>query len=402
MVAFLPANASAEDQPSPGGLPGALQLEALTASVFPGPSVSTPSGSAEDSPSAESQQTKGDDDPAEGDVSAAAATAVDDSYTVRVGESTLLSPKVTANDSGVSESTHVEGSNADHGTVTSDQDAFDFTYTPDAGYTGPDSFEYAIFEDSGEQISNVATVTITVTDDLIARDDAYTVAQDSGPTTLSPPISDNDSYLEDGKTYNYVQVTDPAHGTYDATYPATYTPDAGFSGTDTFTYRIDEIGSDKKSNVATVTITVTPTDDGEGNGDGEDDLVSVESNCSGDVEFTNTSDIGLEVVYGDLPSDVDGDFVLAPGDTESISSERSRLEFRAEGPGDEFEEGTIHLEDCSSGDEDDDDDDSGNKSSKGVSLPDTGGTASARLLLIAMLSSIGGLFLIANTRSRRA
>jgi hypothetical protein len=368
-----------------------------------------------------------------------------------------------------------------------------FIYTPNTGFNGTDSFTYTATGASGT--SAPATVTITVGSGLIARADAYTVAKDSGATTLSPAVLDNDSYLEDGKTFNFVLVSEPAHGTFDETFPATYTPDPGFSGTDTFTYRIDEIGSDKKSNVATVTITVTPaeeitepianddaytveqdsgetvldphpagndelpnayvvrptsqpshgtlstgdtytytpdpgfsgtdtftyqvvdcctepspktsgtatvtitvtpTDGGEGNGAGEDDLVSIDANCSGDIEFTNISDLGLEVVYGNLPGDVDGDFVLAPEDTEKINTGRSKLEFRAEGPGDEFEEGTITLDECSTGDEDDDDDDGG----KGGTLPDTGGTFSARLLLIAMLSSIGGLFLVANTRRR--
>ena len=146
----------------------------------------------------------------------------------------------------------------------------------------------------------------------------------------------------------------------------------------------------------------------DGRGKGEDDLLDIETNCSGDIWFTNISDIGLEVVYGDLPSDVDGDFVIAPGDTEEVSTDREALEYRADGPGDETQEGTVRF--YCSGDDDDDDDDDGDDDDgdgddgddgdddEGGDLPDTGGSLNAKLLFLAMLSSIGGLFLIARTR----
>ena len=46
-----------------------------------------------------------------------------------------------------------------HGTLTLNAEG-DFTYTPTAGYSGPDSFTYVV--DDGIATSNVATVTITV------------------------------------------------------------------------------------------------------------------------------------------------------------------------------------------------------------------------------------------------
>src|SRR5262249_10203045 len=56
-------------------------------------------------------------------------------------------------------------------------------------------------------------------------------------------------------------VSGPSHGTLsfkgDGTF--TYTPDANFNGTDSFTYRTNDGRAD--SNVATVTINVTPVND---------------------------------------------------------------------------------------------------------------------------------------------
>ena len=46
-----------------------------------------------------------------------------------------------------------------HGTLTFSA-AGDFIYTPDTGYSGPDSFTY--FADNGVAGSNIATVSITV------------------------------------------------------------------------------------------------------------------------------------------------------------------------------------------------------------------------------------------------
>ena len=54
-----------------------------------------------------------------------------------------------------------------------------------------------------------------------------------------------------------ISVAAPTHGTLDNFDDSgggfTYTPDPGFTGTDTFTYRLEDV----ESNTATVTITVT-------------------------------------------------------------------------------------------------------------------------------------------------
>ncbi len=58
-----------------------------------------------------------------------------------------------------------------------------------------------------------------------------------------------------------IKVSDPANGTLvlNADGSFTYTPDADFNGTDTFTYKANDGYDD--SNVATVTITVTEIKD---------------------------------------------------------------------------------------------------------------------------------------------
>ena len=333
-------------------------------------------------------------------------TAVDDAYTVAQDSgATVLAPDINENDTkspflGVN-----VASDPAHGAY----DTITGEYTPDAGYSGTDTFTYYFLYQEGNAFptSNTATVTITVTPatagELIAADDTYTVQQDSEQNVFTVQSNDSNPAAARLRT-----PSDPQHGTVamrDGPNEAyLYTPDPGFHGTDTFTYTFQYLNDENQtSNTATVTINVTPKNGGAGS---EDDLLDIETNCSGDVWFTNTSDIGLEVVYGDLPSDVDGDFVIAPGNTEKISTDREELEYRADGPSDETEEGTaqFHCSDDDSDEGDGDDDEDGDEDGddrdddESSGLPDTGGTMSARLLLLAMLSSIGGLFLMARTR----
>src|SRR5690606_23671281 len=135
-----------------------------------------------------------------------------------------------------------------------------FTYTPDGGFFGTDSFTY--YANDGTDNSNVATVTITVNqvgggnNAPVAMDDAYMT--DEGVTLNVLPadgVLDNDTDA-DGDTLTAVLGTGASNGTLtlnpDGSF--TYTPDGGFFGTDSFTYYAND-GTDN-SNIATVTITV--------------------------------------------------------------------------------------------------------------------------------------------------
>ena len=130
------------------------------------------------------------------------------------------------------------------------------TYTPVANYNGPDSFTFRV--NDGTADSNVATVSITVTpvnDAPSAANDSYTVTGGTTLTVAAPGVLANDSDLEGPVTA--VLATGTANGTLAlaANGSFTYTPNAGFSGTDTFTYRArDAAGAE--SAPATVTITV--------------------------------------------------------------------------------------------------------------------------------------------------
>jgi len=80
-------------------------------------------------------------------------------------------------------------------------------------------------------------VTITVNAKPVAVNDTWTTDQDAPITVPALGVLGNDTDACWG-TLTAVLVTDPAHGALvlNADGSFTYTPHAGFSGVDTFTY----------------------------------------------------------------------------------------------------------------------------------------------------------------------
>jgi len=89
--------------------------------------------------------------------------AVNDNYAVQSGQQLVVAaPGLLANDSDPESAplTVGWGTSPAHGTFQGSPNG-SFTYTPDPGYVGPDSFLYTAFD--GALQSNVATVSITIT-----------------------------------------------------------------------------------------------------------------------------------------------------------------------------------------------------------------------------------------------
>ena len=88
----------------------------------------------------------------------------------------------------------------------------------------------------------------------VANNDSFTVPQDSGANVLD--VLANDSDPDPGDVLSIVGTTNPAHGTVAILGGATrlsYTPNAGYSGPDTFTYTI----SNGHGDTATATVSIT-------------------------------------------------------------------------------------------------------------------------------------------------
>ena len=145
----------------------------------------------------------------------------------------------------------------DHGTVTIDADG-DYTYTPDPGYFGPDSFGYEVCDPSGACASTTVTVTVTPVNDAppAPPTSAFDTPEDTPHTGTLPGSVD-----PDGDVLTFGGTDEPDHGTVtiDAAGGYTYTPDPGYFGPDSFGYEVcDPSGACAST---TVTVTVTPVND---------------------------------------------------------------------------------------------------------------------------------------------
>jgi hypothetical protein len=136
-------------------------------------------------------------------------------------------------------------------------------FTPTVGFTGTSTFTYTISDGNGG--TDTATVFVTVSENPAnnpptANNDTYTVAEDSGATTLR--VLDNDSTAPDtGETLTVTSVTQPTVGgaVMLTGGVVSFTPAANFNGTAVFTYTV----SDGREGTATasVSVTVTPVND---------------------------------------------------------------------------------------------------------------------------------------------
>jgi LPXTG-motif cell wall-anchored protein len=163
-------------------------------------------------------------------------------------------PGVLTNDTDPEGDPLTVTSNTDptNGSVTVNADG-SYTYTPNPAYAGPDQFTYTITDGNGG--TDTATVTILVAGSggnnaPVANGDGTTTDRET-PVVIDVLVNDTDP---DGDVLTVISTTAPANGStvINANGTLTYTPAAGFIGTDTFTYTI----TDGQGGNATATVTV--------------------------------------------------------------------------------------------------------------------------------------------------
>jgi len=189
--------------------------------------------------------------------------ANDDYYTTNEDTTlTVPAPGILSNDTDPENDplTAYKVTDPTHGTLNLNTNG-GFTYTPDNNYNGQDTFTYQAYD--GTEYSNTATVYITinpVNDPPVANDDYYTTAEDTTLTITAPGVLTNDTDPENDPltAYLYSGVSN-GELTFNLNGGFEYTPDDGFVGDDSFTYRAYD--GNVLSNIATVHITVTPVND---------------------------------------------------------------------------------------------------------------------------------------------
>lgn len=138
-----------------------------------------------------------------------------------------------------------------HGTLATNGALPELIYTPANGYEGDDSFTFTV--NDGVAVSAPATVSIAVTNQIpTAAAQSVTVEHN---TAKAITLTGNDPDNGPG-SLTYAVTTPPSNGTLDtgALPSVTYTPNSGFSGSDSFAYVVNDGLAD--SAPATVSITV--------------------------------------------------------------------------------------------------------------------------------------------------
>ncbi len=123
-------------------------------------------------------------------------------------------------------------------------------FTPDPGFSGDATFSYTVSDGRGGR--STADVVVTVGNGTpVAADDEATTSTDE-PVDVDLLGNDTDP---DGDDLTVTATTTPAHGTVavGADGTATYTPDEGYAGPDSFDYTV----SDGHGGTATATVTLT-------------------------------------------------------------------------------------------------------------------------------------------------
>ena len=223
-----------------------------------------------------------------------APVATDDTYQVQVN--TLLTGNVSTNDLDADGDTLVFTmvTPTAHGTVSLAATG-SFTYVPNAGYVGPDTFVYTVSDGNGGV--DTATVSINVFAVNVAPNAVNDAFSTPYQTVFNGTVATNDSDPENGPM-TFAVTTQPAHGTVTMQTNGTfgYTPAAGYSGTDSFTYTVTDNGG--LTDTATVTITVGPNSGTlTANNDGPFRIPGYASYASGALLHTTT--------FNPLGNDVD-------------------------------------------------------------------------------------------------
>ena len=182
-----------------------------------------------------------------------------DSFSVVAGGTTLVN--VLANDTAgtgtMSAATLAISSSPTKGVAT--VEAGQIRYVPNAGASGSDSFGYTACDTGGACGAALVTVAITVNHPPVAVGDSYSMNTGATLNVTAPGLLANDSDPDAGDQLQARLGTGVGAGSLllrsDGSF--TYTPAAGFAGTDTFTYFVTD-RSGLASAPVPVSISVVP------------------------------------------------------------------------------------------------------------------------------------------------
>jgi hypothetical protein len=176
-------------------------------------------------------------------------SAFDSSYSVLQDMSANVT--LNATDPDNNPLTYTLMSSPQHGTLTGT--APNLIYTPNTGYTGPDSFSFVATDGEWETGSAEVSIVVSANRPPVANDQSLTVAEDNA-VSITLTASD-----PDGDALTYTPGA-PAHGVLSGSGSSLiYQPAPNYFGADSFTFTVDD--GNGGTDTATISINVIPVND---------------------------------------------------------------------------------------------------------------------------------------------
>ncbi len=220
-------------------------------------------------------------------ISDAAVTDEDSTIIINVLSNDILGNNPTIGDQPIAVSLVGSASNGD---VILNPD-HTVTYTPNPDFNGSDSFIYQITDANGDSATAIVEIIINPINDVpIANDDSVVTNEDELITIILLGSDVDDDSLTFGI------ISGPTNGGLGPIIPlspvstkVTYTPNADYFGTDSFTFNTNDGTID--SDTATISITINPINDAP---IANDDSVVTNEDTTADFDvLTNDSDVDV-------------------------------------------------------------------------------------------------------------
>ncbi|MAT50657.1 MAG: hypothetical protein CMK32_05685, partial [Porticoccaceae bacterium] len=185
------------------------------------------------------------------------------------------------------------------------------SYSPNADFNGSDSLLITTNDmgaTGGPARGDSHTVTLTVTPVADGVADSFVTDED---TALNANVSINDTH---GASRSYGLNTNASHGDVvllsDGSF--TYTPDADYNGSDSFTYDVTDVNGDTET--VTVNLTVNPLDDAQADGFATDEDTQLNADVSTNDNFSAAATYSLDddASHGSVSLNGDGTFTYTP------------------------------------------------------------------------------------------
>ena len=187
---------------------------------------------------------------------AMAAVAMNDVFHTGIDQPLdVSSPGVLANDTGMvgmPMSAQLFSGPA-HGDLTFNADG-SFSYLPNAGFEGMDSFVYTADDGDANSLLAAVTINVSVGSAPVSTDDSYESSEDE--SLIIPAVAGVLTNDDSAATASVALISGPASGelTLSPDGGFVYTPEENFSGDVSFTYQAtNSVGV---GNVATVTLSI--------------------------------------------------------------------------------------------------------------------------------------------------